>query len=311
MMMPKPNHSAQARATEDMALQRVAVYARVSTPHQKTVPVQIDLCRAECERRDIKPRYILKDEGLSAKTEDRPGYQRLLNLIGERRIDAVVTWKLDRLVRSMKHFVDFADLLDKAGVALISLTEQIDTSSAFGRFNFRNIASVAELERELIAERSQLGRYRMAQQCRWPNPSPPLGYALDSKHNISKDVAEAKIVQQIFSWYNRRVPLTEMSRRLAERGVRGRHGRPMSTGTIHALLRNPIYVGRPRIMDVEHARPDLRIVRDSTFAQVFARRGRRCTDEGGDARRTRAMDNVLEDYLAYLSAQDSLVNDSG
>lgn len=284
----------------------VGIYARVSMPKQKSIPSQVEQCRAECQRRGWQPRYILKDQGLSAKTEDRPGYQRLLDLIGDRRVDVVVVWKMDRLVRSMRHFVDFTSLLEECDVDLVSLTEQIDTSSAFGRFNFRNIASVAELERELIGERSKLGRYRMAVDGRWPNKFPPFGYSLDEKHNLSVNREEARIVQQIFSWYTNGVPITEITRRLSQRGITGRRGKPMGVSTIHAMVRSPIYVGRLQIMEISHPRPDLRLIHDRTFERVKERNGRRCQDAGVDRRRQTAMDNVLADYLDYLDAQEEL-----
>jgi site-specific DNA recombinase len=275
-------------------------------PKQKSIPAQLNLCRAECDRRGLSVRYVLKDEGISAKTEDRPGYQRLLDLVAERKIDALVTWKLDRLVRSMRHFVDFSGLLEASQVDLISLTEQIDTSSAFGRFNFRNIASVAELERELIGERARLGRYRMATDGRWPNRFAPLGYRLDEKHNLYIDRPEARIVQQIFSWYNQDVPLTEITHRLSKRGIIGRRGRTMNASTIRAMVRNAIYTGKPTLMGIEHHRPDLRIIHDKTLEKALGRTGRRCRDGKEDSRRTAAMENVFHDYMEYLDALASV-----
>lgn len=284
----------------------VAIYARTSMPKQKTVPAQIDLCRAECKRRGVTARYILKDKGISATTEDRSGYQRLLDLIAYRKIDAVVVWKLDRVVRSIRHFVDFTGLLNESKVDLVSLTEQIDTSSAFGRFNLRNIASVGELEREIIGERSRLGRYRMAEQGRWTTNVPPFGYELGLDRRLVKDSHQARIVQRIFSMYNQKLPLTEISRRLGVAGVTGTMGKKMEPSSIKAIVTNPIYIGRWSHMNVTQVRPDLRIIHDKTWQKAQSRIGTRCTAPGNQKRRATAMESVFSDYLAYLDAQETI-----
>lgn len=296
---------------EATSVSQAAIYARVSMPKQKSIPSQIDLCRNECTRRDIPVRYILKDQGVSAKTEDRPGYQRLLDLIAQRRITTLVAWKLDRLVRSMKHFVDFTQLLEDSNVALISLTEQIDTSSAFGRFNFRNIASVAELERELIGERAQMGRYRMAREGRWPTNVLPLGYDWGDNRRLAVNPERARLVQRIFREYNQGLPSTEISRRLSAAGVTGTMGRPIDSRSIRSLVRNPLYTGQMKILDVLHYRPDLRIIQDRTFQKAQGRRGKRCNGHGAAKRRQAAIDAVFGDYFSMLEAESTLAPTAG
>lgn len=71
--------------------------------------------------------------------------------------DKLVIWKLDRASRSTKHLIELAEDLKRRGVELRSLKEQIDTSSAMGKFFFRMTASIAELERDIIRERTLAG----------------------------------------------------------------------------------------------------------------------------------------------------------
>src|SRR5205085_7926600 len=93
--------------------------------------------------------------------------------------------------------------LQEYGVQLASVTEPVDNSSPIGRFNFRSIASVAELEREMISERTRLGMYGLASQHRWPNKFPPLGYSRDSQGCLCINDGEAKLVSGIYRYYLR------------------------------------------------------------------------------------------------------------
>lgn len=123
-------------------------YARVSTEDQN-LRLQIDALRAAgCAR-------IYRDKGISALAKERPGLTRALAAL--RRDDVLVVWKLDRLGRSLLHLTETIAGLRDAGIGFQSLQEQIDTTSACGRFTFHMLAALAEFERELIAERTIAG----------------------------------------------------------------------------------------------------------------------------------------------------------
>lgn len=122
-------------------------YARVSTQDQD-LALQIDaLTAAGCDR-------ICTDKISGAKTE-RPGLSEAMNLA--RNGDTLVIWKLDRLGRSMKGLVELSAELSARGVELRSLTDGIDTATPTGRLLFHILASIAEMERELIRERTMAG----------------------------------------------------------------------------------------------------------------------------------------------------------
>jgi DNA invertase Pin-like site-specific DNA recombinase len=122
-------------------------YARVST-HDQNLNLQVDALRKEgCEK--------IFQEVASGSKVDRPELTRLLNEI--RKGDVITIWKLDRLGRSLKHFLSLTnDLLEK-GVHLKSLNDPVDTTSSQGRLIFNIFASLAEFERDLIIERTQAG----------------------------------------------------------------------------------------------------------------------------------------------------------
>ncbi len=80
--------------------------------------------------------------------------------------DTLVVWKLDRLGRSVKNLVDLVTDLEARGIGFKSLTDQIDTTTPSGRFFFHVMASLAQMERELIAERTRAGLEAARQQGR-------------------------------------------------------------------------------------------------------------------------------------------------
>jgi len=92
---------------------------------------------------------------MSGSRAERPGLAQAHESLREG--DTLVVWKLDRLGRSVKHLVDFVGELQKQGVQFKSLTDSIDTGTASGRFFFHVMASLAEMERELIVERTRAG----------------------------------------------------------------------------------------------------------------------------------------------------------
>jgi DNA invertase Pin-like site-specific DNA recombinase len=122
-------------------------YARVSTDEQ-SLDIQLDaLKKAGCKR-------IFTDKA-SATKADRPGLTDALSHL--RGGDVLVIWKLDRLGRTVKGLVDLVADLQGRGVQFRSLTDGIDTTTPAGRFFFHVMASLAQMERELLAERTRAG----------------------------------------------------------------------------------------------------------------------------------------------------------
>jgi DNA invertase Pin-like site-specific DNA recombinase len=122
-------------------------YARVSTQDQNLELQREALTKAGCQQ-------VFEDR-VSGTRADRPGLGKAQETLREG--DTLVVWKLDRLGRSVKQLVDLVGALHKQGVQFKSLTDAIDTSTPSGRFFFHVMASLAEMERELIIERTRAG----------------------------------------------------------------------------------------------------------------------------------------------------------
>ena len=122
-------------------------YARVSTKDQNLTLQRDALKKVECER-------IYEDE-MSGTKENRPGLNTALEVLREG--DTFIVWKLDRLGRSVKSLIKFVSDLNAKNIHFKSLTESIDTSTPNGRFFFHVMASLAQMEKELIVERTKAG----------------------------------------------------------------------------------------------------------------------------------------------------------
>jgi DNA invertase Pin-like site-specific DNA recombinase len=137
---------------------KAAIYARVSTTGQGQSPeMQVRELREYCERRGwaIAGEYV--DTGISGAKDSRPELNRMIAEAHRRRFDAVVVWKFDRFARSVSHLLRALETFTALGVAFVSLSEQMDTSTPTGKMVFTVLGAVAELERSLIAERVRAG----------------------------------------------------------------------------------------------------------------------------------------------------------
>jgi DNA invertase Pin-like site-specific DNA recombinase len=122
-------------------------YARVSTTDQNLALQKEALKKAGCER--------IYEDTISGTRAERPGLTKALEML--RSGDALVIWKLDRLGRSVKNLITLVGEINANGIHLRSLTDSIDTGTTSGRFFFHVMASLAEMERELIVERTRAG----------------------------------------------------------------------------------------------------------------------------------------------------------
>lgn len=130
---------------------RAALYARVSTPDQQTLGMQVDAMLAYIKDRGWKTVKQIKDVGSGAK--DRDGRESLLKSARRREVDVVVVWRLDRWGRLLPDLVVTLRELTDLGVGFVSLTEALDLATPTGRAMAGMLAVFAEFEREILRER--------------------------------------------------------------------------------------------------------------------------------------------------------------
>ena len=223
-------------------------YVRVSTEEQAKGGISLDMQRAKIrtytELHDMELIGIIADEGISGcSIKARPGIQQVLEKVRNKEIRVVVIYKLDRLARNTIDALEMAQLMDKKGVALHSITERLDTKSAMGRFFFTLMASIAEMEREIISERIQAAMDRKKEKEEACNNNPPYGYrVIDGR--VIPDLQEQKAIRRILELRSQGNTLFGIIENLTNEGIFNRKGKPFGKTQIHNVLCNSTAVSR-------------------------------------------------------------------
>ena len=139
-------------------MKRTVLYMRVSTVDQHPETQLLDLRQMAAQRGyEIVKEYTDRISGVKAR---RPGLDELMRDARRGRFDVALVWASDRIARSVKHFLEVLDELNRLGIEYVSLRENIDTAGPLGRAIIVIVAAIAELERSLIIERVRAGMRR-------------------------------------------------------------------------------------------------------------------------------------------------------
>ncbi len=232
---------------------RAVGYVRVSTQEQATegfsLNAQEKAIRAFCAAKGWKLLKVYRDSGLSAyRAVRRPAYEAMKAAIDS--WDVVVIWKLNRLHRTMRGFVQDALELKELGKDIASVTESIDTSSALGKLVYHLLGALSEFESDQTSERVRFAfREKFETDSKAWFSRPPLGYRMVREEGQVKKGGrlvvvpeEAEIVRAIFL-KALEMPTTQMVRWAREEGLAGKmHGKLAQPTLIH-ILHNPVYAG--------------------------------------------------------------------
>src|ERR1022692_3463505 len=140
------------------SLLRAAIYGRVSTTnHGQDVSMQTRDLEQFATVRGWRLVDSYLDLGISGSKDKRPQLDRLMADAHKRRFDIVIVWRFDRFARSVSHLLRALETFNALGIAFVSLSEQMDTTTPTGKMIFTVLGAVAELERSLIAERVRAG----------------------------------------------------------------------------------------------------------------------------------------------------------
>ena len=263
--MARARQSLHAVAVSAPAVTRAAIYTRKSTDEGlasdfNTLDNQRDRSEAYIASQDcwevVADRY--DDGGFSGGTIERPALKQLLADVEAGKINAIVVYRLDRMSRSLLDFNNIHHLLEKHGVALVSVTESINTRSPGGRMMINVLLSFAQYERELGAERTRHKIHSARKKGKWTGGRPVLGYDATDGHLII-NADEAALVTAIFDLYIELESLIAAVQELNRRGWRqkkwttkaGRDhgGNPWNKTSLRTLLTNPLYIGKQKLGD--------------------------------------------------------------
>lgn len=226
---------------------RVALYPRVSTIEQAkegySISEQTERLKKYCEAMGWQIYKIYTDAGYSGGSMDRPGLKTMLSDIKAGKIDKVVVYKLDRLSRSQ---LDTLYLIEKVFLAndtdFVSMSENFDTSTPFGRAMIGILAVFAQLEREQIRERMSVGKEGRAKEGLWGGGSTvPTGYDyIDGKLVINE--FEAMQIREARDLALKGVGFRTIANLFNQKGY-ARKGGTWTAKTVKYALRSRLYVG--------------------------------------------------------------------
>ena len=184
---------------------KVVGYIRVSTKEQAKSGLGLEAqerkIRGYCELYELELVDIVVDDGYSGKTLNRPGLRKMLNYLETGKAEGVIVAKLDRLTRSV---ADMGWLINKyfQNYQLFSVSEQVDTRTAGGRLVLNVLISVAQWERETIAERTRDALESKRVKGEKTGGDVPYGYK-EQNGKLVKDPEEQKVIKLIKILYSK------------------------------------------------------------------------------------------------------------
>lgn len=225
----------------------VALYIRVSTQEQAiegySLGEQETRLKKYAEAHDWIVYKVYFDPGFSGGSLDRPGLKSLIADVAAGKVDKVLVYKLDRLSRSQKDTLYLIeDVFIENNVDFVSMTENFDTATPFGKAMIGILSVFAQLEREQIKERMSIGRHGRAKSGLWGGGSNvPIAYRYKD-NALTIEPYEAEIVRRIYREYISGKTITSISSDLDREGLRSSYGKFTRT-TVRQILTRPIYKG--------------------------------------------------------------------
>lgn len=221
------------------------IYIRVSTEDQVregfSLGEQEEKLKQLCEYKDYKVYKVYKDAGISAKNmSGRPAFQQMLEDMRAEKINYIVAYKLDRVTRSVRDLEVLISELEEHHCYLVCDRDDVNTSSANGRFFVRMLTVLSQLEIEIVSERTKFGLTGAIKSGHIPGTC-ALGYKRDTSKKMVIDETTKDVVIRIFNLYLQGKSYQTIANILNEEKVL--EPKKWDDSTIEKILNNKIYVG--------------------------------------------------------------------
>ncbi|MCL2279437.1 MAG: recombinase family protein [Oscillospiraceae bacterium] len=251
---------------------KAVIYARYSSDGQReeSIEGQLRECKAFAEKNGMAILSTYIDRALSAKTDNRPEFQRMVKDSAEQLFDAVIVWKLDRFARNRYDSAHYKSTLRKNGVKVISATEAIAEDST-GILLESLLEGYAEFYSVELSEKVVRGLTENALKCKYNGGIIPMGYYIDNEQHFQIDTTAAPVVLEMFTLYDKGATMQELVNLLNERGLKNVRGGKFTLNIINKLLKNRRYMGEYRYRDIVHPDSIPAIVPKDLFERVQER----------------------------------------
>ena len=233
----------------DTRLMKAIIYCRVSTKEQTknlSLSTQRKACIEYCKQHDIKVNRIFMEEGESAKTADRPEFQKLLAYCRDHkdRLDYLIVYAINRFARDKYDHWGVRALLAKYEIKLRSFTEPID-DTATGKLMEGVLSAFAQFDNDVRSERTVTGMKAALEKGQWPF-QPPLGYIKPKQGNfgLMHDPETGPLVRKGFELFaTGQYTVRQVLKGLTALGLRTRKGQHVTAQSFGQILRNKAYIG--------------------------------------------------------------------
>src|SRR5574344_562548 len=246
---------------------RAVIYARFSCDNQRdeSIEGQLRECKAFAKEKEaeIIDEYI--DKAVSAKTDNRPSFQKMIADSYKHLFDVIIVWKLDRFARNRGDSAKYKSILRKNGVRVVSATEAI-SQGAEGIILESVLEGMAEYYSADLAQKVSRGMTDNVLEGKWNGSKMPLGYKLGEDQKLVIDEGEAPLVRRIFELYTTtNLTANAIALKLRQEGALSSTGTPLPHSTVGWILRNRKYLGEYRFNETinKHAWPA--IIDEATF----------------------------------------------
>lgn len=227
------------------------IYARYSSDNQReeSIEGQLRECKAFAEANDMMIVDTYIDRALSAKTDNRPDFQRMIKESANGLFDIVIVWKLDRFARNRYDSAHYKSILQKNGVRVISATEKISQNSE-GILLESLLEGMAEYYSAELSEKVTRGLTENALKCKYNGGTMPIGYSTDENQYYIIDTLTAPAVLDAFKHYAEGSTMQEITDELNLKGIRTKKNTRISLNTVTRMLHNRKYIGEYRYNDI-------------------------------------------------------------
>ena len=221
------------------------VYIRVSTEDQAregfSLGEQEEKLLQLCNFKELEVYKVYKDAGISAKDmEHRPQFQEMLQDMKEGKINYIVAYKLDRITRSVRDLEELISVLEQYNCFLLCDRDDVNTSTANGRFFVRMLTVLSQLEIEIVSERTKFGLNGAIKSGHIPGQR-PFGYTKSEDKRMIIDNATRPYVEKIFDMYLEGKSFQQIANYFKENNIYPK--KKWRDTTIQKIIDNKIYMG--------------------------------------------------------------------
>ena len=220
------------------------IYIRVSTEDQARVGFSLgeqeEKLKQLCKYKEYDIFRIYCEAGISAKDmKNRPQFQEMIKDMKEGKINYIVAYKLDRVTRSVRDLEELITLLEKYNCYLVCDRDDVNTSTANGRFFVRMLTVLSQLEIEIVSERTKFGLNGAIKSGHLPGKI-PLGYKKDNNKKTIIDESTKDIIKRVFNLYLEGKSFFQISKLFNEENILNKK---WTDSHIEKIINNKIYMG--------------------------------------------------------------------